>query len=233
MNKDAELFASRVGIATFATAYCALLMSRLNRECESADIFMSIVLTTGSLLCFLLFIRLPWQFVCKRIVKFSQANEKFIKKLFCLCCYDVFPLTIIVIIECWFDFYAELLLLPIITIALIALVLKFCDKIKFSKKTQIAYFVSNTVVLTVIGFWVSLGSNENITMALTFARFMMVVGPITLLFKCTKLFYLPTAVIVVGKLLYGNFSTLDTIFIPCNFLISAVFALVMTRHNQA
>ena len=84
MNKDAELFASRVGIATFVTAYCALLMSRLNRACESADIFMSIVLTTGSLLCFLLFIRLPWQFVCKRVVTFNQANEDFKKRLFYL-----------------------------------------------------------------------------------------------------------------------------------------------------
>ena len=233
MNKDAELFASRVGIATFVTAYCALLMSRLNRACESADIFMSIVLTTGSLLCFLLFIRLPWKFICKHAIKFNQTNEDFFKKLFCLCGYDVFPLTIIVIIACWFDFNVELLLLPIITIAVIALVLKFYDKRKFSKKTQIVYFVSNAVILVIMGFWVSLGSNENVTMALTFARFMMVAGPIALLFKCSKLFYLPTAVIVVEKLLYGNFSTLDTIFIPCNFLISAVFALAMARINRA
>ena len=229
MNKDAEQFASRVGIATFVTAYCALLMSRLNRACESADIFMSIVLTTGSLLCFLLFIRLPWQFICKHAVKFNQTNEDFKKRLFYLCSYDVFPLTIIVVIAYWFDFNVELLLLPIITIAVIALVLKFYDKRKFSKKTQIVYFVSNTVILVIMGFWVSLGSNENVTMALTFARFMMVAGPIALLFKCSKLFYLPTAVIVVEKLLYGNFSTLDTIFVPCNFLISAVFALVIAR----
>ena len=190
---------------------------------------MSIVLTTSSLLCFLLFIRLPWQFICKHAVKFNQTNEDFKKRLFYLCSYDVFPLTIIVVIAYWFDFNVELLLLPIITIAVIALVLKFYDKRKFSKKTQIVYFVSNTVILVIMGFWVSLGSNENVTMALTFARFMMVAGPIALLFKCSKLFYLPTAVIVVEKLLYGNFSTLDAIFIPCNFLISAVFALVIAR----
>lgn len=179
------------------------------------------------------FIRLPWQFVCKLVVKFNQANEDFKKRLFYLCSYDVFPLTIIVVIAYWFDFNVELLLLSIITIAVIALVLKFYDKRKFSKKTQIVYFVSNTVILVIMGFWVSLGCNENVTMALTFARFMMVAGPIALLFKCSKLFYLPTAVIVVEKLLYGNFSTLDAIFIPCNFLISAVFALAMARINRA
>lgn len=80
------------------------------------------------------FIRLPWQFICKHAVKFNQTNEGFFKKLFCLCRYDVFPLTIIVVIAYWFDFNVELLLLPIITIAVIALVLKFYDKRKFSKK---------------------------------------------------------------------------------------------------
>lgn len=80
------------------------------------------------------FIRLPWQFICKHAVKFNQTNEGFFKKLFCLCRYDVFSLTIIVVIAYWFDFNEELLLLPIITIAVIALVLKFYDKRKFSKK---------------------------------------------------------------------------------------------------
>lgn len=221
---NTQKFASHAGVATFATAYCSVFMSRLNRDCAPGDLFMTIALSVAALFAVLLLFRIPWQFVCDRIDAHNYENANFTRKLLSIFKYDVIPMTLIVAAVCYFDFHIEYLALPVITILFIALILKNSDEGCFSKKIQLSYFVLNAALFFVIGIFVSTGSNVQATLALVFARFMAVAFPVTLLFKNSKLFYLPALIIVSEKMLYGNFSTLDILFIPCNFLISAVFA---------